>query len=42
MVGIVFHNEVKQADWNYFRRKDQVSGEVIWSVFEKVAQSSSI
>jgi len=25
-----------------FRRKDQLSGEVIWSVFEKVSQSNSI
>ena len=24
-----------------FRRKDQLSGDVIWSVFEKVSQSNS-
>ena len=44
MVGITIQNQVNQ---NYkpiaisFRRKDQLSEEVIWSVFEKVSQSNS-
>ena len=36
MVGITKHNEVKQSDKPIgisFRRKDQLSGDVIWSVF---------
>ena len=44
MVGITIQNEVNQNDKAIgisFRRKDQLSGEVIWSVFEKVAQSNS-
>ena len=43
MVGITIQNEVNQNDKAIgisFRRKDQLSGEVIWSVFEKVAQSN--
>jgi hypothetical protein len=42
MVGITIHNEINQNDWPIgisFRRKDQLSGDVISSVFEKVAQS---
>jgi len=44
MVGITIQNEVNQNDKAIgisFRRKDQLSGDVIWSVFEKVAQSNS-
>ena len=44
MVGIIIQNEVNQNDKAIgisFRRKDQLSGDVIWSVFEKVAQSNS-
>jgi len=44
MVGIVIHNEVNQKDKPIgisFRWKDHICGEVIWSVFEKVAQSNS-
>ena len=44
MLGIIIQNEVNQNDKPMgisFRRKDQLSGEVIWSVFEKVAQSNS-
>jgi len=39
MVGITIQNQVNQNDKAIgisFRRKDQLSGEVIWSVFEKV------
>jgi len=45
ILGITIQNQVNQ---NYkhkrisFRKKDQLSGEVIWSVFEKVSQSNSI
>jgi len=44
MLGITIQNQVNK---NYkligirFRRKDQLSGDVIWSVFERVAQSNS-
>jgi hypothetical protein len=41
MVGITIHNEVNLLDKAIgisFRRKDQVTDEVIWSVFSKVAQ----
>jgi len=41
MVGITIQNQVNQNDKAIgisFRRKDQLSGEVIWIVFEKVTQ----
>jgi len=44
MVGITIQNQVNQKDKPIgisFRRKDQLSGEVIWSVFEKLSQSNS-
>ena len=44
MVGITIQNQVDQNDKPIgisFRRKDQLSGDVIWSVFEKVSQSNS-
>ena len=44
MVGITIHNEVNLPDKPIgisFRRKDQLSDEVIWSVFSKVAQSNA-
>jgi hypothetical protein len=44
MVGITILNEVNTQDKAIgfsFRRKDQISGDVIWSVFEKVSQSNS-
>ena len=44
VVGITIQNQVNQNDKAIrisFRRKDQLSGEVIWSVFEKVSQSNS-
>jgi len=44
MVGITIQNQVNQNDKPIgisFRRKDQISGEVIWSVIEKVSQSNS-
>ena len=44
MVGITIQNEVNQNDKPIgisFGRKDQLSGDVIWSVFENVAQSNS-
>jgi hypothetical protein len=44
MVGIAVYNEENQNDKPIgisFRRKDQISGDVIWRVFEKVAQSNS-
>jgi hypothetical protein len=43
MVGII-RNQVNQNDKPIgisFRRKDQLSGDVIWSVFERVLQSNS-
>jgi len=42
MVGITISNEVNvqnKAIGISFRRKDQITGDVTWSVFEKVAQS---
>jgi len=42
MVGITIRNRVNQNDKAIgisFRRKDQLSGEVIWSVFEKCHSS---
>ena len=41
MVGITIQNQVNQNDKLIgisFRRKDQLSGDVIWSVFEIVSQ----
>ena len=42
IVGITIHKQVNQNDKPIgisFRRKDQLSGEVIWSVFEKVSNA---
>ena len=44
MVGITIQNRVNQNDkpiGTSFRRKDQLSGDVVCSVFEKVSQSDS-
>jgi hypothetical protein len=44
MIGITISNEVNVKDRAIgisFRRKDQITGDVIWSVFEKVAQSNA-
>jgi hypothetical protein len=44
MVGIMIRNEVNPQDKVIgfsFRWKDQISRDVIWSVFEKVSQSNS-
>ena len=44
MVGTTIHNEVNQTDKPIvfsFRKKDQISSDVIWSVFDKVSQSNS-
>jgi len=44
MVGITIQNEVNQNDKPIgisFRRKDQLSADVIYFVFEKVSQSNS-
>jgi hypothetical protein len=44
MVAITIHNEINQKDKTIgirVRRKDQLSGDVIWSVFEKVVQSNA-
>jgi len=44
MVGMTIHNQVNQNDNPIgisFRRRDQLSADVIWSVFEKVSQSNS-
>ena len=44
MVGITIENEVNLLDKPIgisFRRNDQLSAEVIWSVFSKVAQSNA-
>jgi len=41
MVRITIQNQVNQNDKPIgisFRRKDQLSGEVIWSVFENLSQ----
>ena len=43
-MGITIQNQVNQNDIPIgisFRRKDQLSGDVLWSVFEKVSQSNS-
>ena len=44
MVRMTIHNQVNQSDRPIgisFRRNDQISGDVIWSVFENVFQPSS-
>jgi len=44
MVVITISNEVNVKDRAVgisFRRKDQITGDVIWTVFEKVAQSNA-
>ena len=44
MVGKTIQNQVNQNDKPIgisFRRKYQLSGEVVWSVFEKVSQSNA-
>ena len=44
MVGITIHNEVNQSDKPVgfsFRRKDLLSPDVIWSVFDKVSKSNA-
>ena len=44
MVGVTIHNEVNLLDKAIsisFTRKDQLSEEVIWSVFSKLAQSNA-
>jgi len=44
MVGITIHNEVNPTDKPVgfsFRRNDQLSADVIWSVFDKVSQSNA-
>jgi len=44
MIGVKIRNEVNVQDKAIgisFRRKDQITGDVIWSVFEKVAQSNA-
>jgi hypothetical protein len=45
MVGIAIHIEVNQSERPIgisFRLRDQLSGDVIWSVFEKESQPSTI
>jgi hypothetical protein len=44
MVGLTIRNQENENNRPIgfsFRRKDQISGEVIWSVFKKVSQSNS-
>ena len=44
MIGLTIRNQVNEQDKPIgfsFRRKDQMSEEVIWSVFEKVVQSNA-
>jgi hypothetical protein len=44
MVGLTIPNQENENDRPIgfsFRRKDDISGKVIWSVFEKVSQSNS-
>ena len=44
MVGINIQNQVNQNDKPIgisFRSKDQLAGDVIWSVFERIAHSNS-
>ena len=43
-VGITIHNDLNQSDKPIdfsFRRKDQLSADIIWSVFDKVSQSNA-
>ena len=45
MVGLTIRNEDNVQDKPIgfsFRRKDQISEELVWSVFEKVVQSKAI
>jgi hypothetical protein len=44
MVGFAIRNEVNQSDKPIgisFRRRDQISGDVIWSLVEQFSQSHS-
>jgi hypothetical protein len=44
MAGFAIRHEVNQSDKRIgvsFRRRDQISGDVIWSVLEKVTKSNS-
>ena len=44
MVGISIHNADNQQDRTIglsFRRRDQISRDVLWSVFEEVSQSNA-
>ena len=44
MVGITIHNDVNQSDRPIgfsFRRKVQLSADVIWIVFDKVSQPNA-
>jgi hypothetical protein len=44
MVGVAILNKVNQSDKPIglsFRRRDQISGDELWSVLEKVTQSNS-
>ena len=44
MVGVTISDEVNVQDNDIgisFRRKDQITGDSIWSVFEEVAQSNA-
>jgi len=44
MFGMTIQNQVNQNKKSIgisFRRKDQLTGDVIWSVFERVSQSNS-
>jgi len=44
MAGMTIHNQVNQSDKPIgirFRRRDQLTGNVVWSVFETVSQSNS-
>jgi hypothetical protein len=43
-VGVAIRNEVNQSDKPIgliFRRRDQISGDIIWSMLKKVSQSNS-
>jgi hypothetical protein len=44
MVGVAIRNEINQSDKPIgfsFRRREQISGDVIWNVLEKVSHSNS-
>jgi hypothetical protein len=44
MVGVAIRNDVNQNDRAVgisFRRRDQISSDVIWNVFESVAQPNA-